>query len=346
MEDNQGWNGRRAQSAAVSILEEVSGWLPEEEAYMNIISGDAKFPPSEADRPGPDALFSDGPPCLERLVQIGGFRGEARENALRNAALYFKNKPSGDRWKTQIHALNEQVCAEPVPHDQVENLIKSFGKQGRLKSYTCGATPLCDHCKREVCETRPFGVEPDRNAMFYARFGQLRKLETDPPTWFWQVGDRELRLTTEELQSPRLFQKRCVEELNAMPTLMSAEKWQKFVNESLAKVSSVEMPDDASDEGQIMELLRNYCTGYAQARVPAEIKRGNPWADPETGIIWFSIRAFQEFLQRRQFHSSKAKVHNLSALFLARGLTNKKKIGSEEIRVWGVDFKAHDSAHE
>lgn len=296
--------------------------------------------------------FADGPVCLQILAKSGGFGEGSRNVLLANAATYSRLK--GGEWKDRLYQINQTICSPPLGRDEVDGILVSYNRRGKAYLYQCTTEPLKSHCDGALCRERPYGVGRTQNAgskkrddsgeetgetvtESFPRLGQLRKLLVDPPVWFWDTDDgRTLELTTEELQSPRLFQKKCMETLNHMPTLPNQNAWTTFVSQALATAIEIDAPDDSSDEGQVWELLDKFCTGRVQARDRKEIHSGKPWTD-EQGVTWFRLRDFQVFLDQKHFKSEQAKTHRLATLFHKRGMEHKfDVIGGKGGNLWGV----------
>ena len=210
--------------------------------------------------------------------------------------------------------------------------------------YRCKTEPMLGHCEGSVCRLRAYGVgragnddqAAESKSESFPRMGQLRKLMVDPPVWFWDTTDgRTLELSTEELQAPRLFQKRCMEVINQMPAEPKQDAWTEFVGAALAGSIEIDAPVDSSDEGQIWEQLERWLTGPVQARAKKELTLGKPWT--EEGITWFRLSDFKSYLGRQQFRSPSAATNKLSVLFHKRGLQKKfENIGGKGCNLWGV----------
>lgn len=93
------------------------------------------------------------------------------------------------------------------------------------------------------------------------RVSRLRKLNTVPPVYYFEIdGAEELKLTIDELLSPKLFKKRFVARLDRLPGIPrgkgAEEIWDELVSAWLSFVVVMDChPDDGSDEGMIFQLL-------------------------------------------------------------------------------------------
>ena len=99
--------------------------------------------------------FPDGPPCLNKLA-IQGFGEGARNNALFNIALYYKQaKP--DSWQDELVKANQNYVTPPLSNSEVQQLIKSVSRKGYDK-YRCKDAPINSVCQSGLCRTKRFGV--------------------------------------------------------------------------------------------------------------------------------------------------------------------------------------------
>jgi hypothetical protein len=294
--------------------------------------------------------FWDGPPCLEKLVQIGSFAAGQRNNLLFQSAVYAI-KSAGERWRDKLQDINQTVCDPPLSREEVEGVAASVARKKGYR-YRCRAEPLSTHCDSRLCRVRPFGVGRDgqgdgggegtgeggvENESF-PRLGQLRKLLTDPPVWFWDtVSGRTIELSTEELQSPRLFQKKCMEKMNLMPVMPNQQTWTTFVNEAMSRVLEIDAPEDSSDSGQVWEMLEKFCTGRVQAQSKKEVLLGKPWTTE--GVTWFRMQDFRRFLDQQKFRGEMTKTHELASLFHKRGLLKDQLVldRGKFANVWGTE---------
>ena len=130
-----------------------------------------------------------------------------------------------------------------------------------------------------------------------------------------------MELTTDELQSPRLFQNRCMEALNTMPILPKMDEWQVIMAKLLSEVNEVEVPVEATPAGQLWQLLEDFCTSRVRARNASELLLGKPW--DHDGTVYFRMKDFMEFLDRRKFRMEMQSV-------------------ASNFRHWKMGYKAHN----
>ena len=151
--------------------------------------------------------FPDGPPCLNKLA-IQGFGEGARNNALFNIAVYYKQaKP--DSWQDELVKANQNYVNPPLSNSEVQQLIKSVSRKGYDK-YRCKDAPINAVCQSGLCRTKRFGVGYGEEEM--PVLGSLTKYTSKPPQWFLNVNEDRIELKSEQLYSAPLFALACLDQ--------------------------------------------------------------------------------------------------------------------------------------
>lgn len=238
-----------------------------------------------------------GPPCLQQLVSQG-FPEGTRNSGLVQLAIYAQ-KAYGDMWEKHVEEYNQQFFDPPLSTSEVLGVIKSVRKKSY--NYACKSQPLQPHCNAAICRTCMYGVGGAELGM--PKMGTLTKLTTVPPIWFLDVetedGSARVELTTEELQSPRLFQARCMGFLNIMPIAHKMEVWQPIIMGLMKEVNIIDVPPEATPAGQMLLHLEAFCTSKVTARVAEELLLGKPWINGD--YIHFRMMDFMRYLDRMKF---------------------------------------------
>jgi hypothetical protein len=238
--------------------------------------------------------FEDGPPCLQALAQVG-YPSGTRNDGLYNIGVYLK-KSRPDTWKSDLEAYNHRYMTPPLEITEVQGVVKSLNKKEYM--YACNKQPAAQHCNATLCRTRRFGVGNGANGKF-PTLGGLTKLDTKPPIWFWSIDGVRMELATNELQDPRTFQRKCMEYLNIMPSMPTALAWQAAVSHAMESINVIEVPNDASMEGQFWEMAEKFLNGRSQAMTMDEILLGKPHT--KDGRTYFRLSDLMSFLTRHKF---------------------------------------------
>jgi hypothetical protein len=131
--------------------------------------------------------------------------------------------------------------------------------------------------------------------------GSLAKVETDEPTWFLDVGGERIELSTDELQQPPRFQKKCMECINIVVPIMKKETWDHILQGLMENLTIIEAPAEVSVKGQLFEHVETFCTDRQQAQTKEEIILGKAWHDEEVGRVYFRLRDIKDYLEKVKF---------------------------------------------
>lgn len=277
---------------------------------------DAFVPPKQEDDGLGDFLLG-APPCLQTLSKKGF--GDWQNNGLFNLGVYLR-KRFGDGWEAKLDEYNRKLMNPPVGHSDVAAIAKSVAKKNY--SYMCKQEPICGVCNRQLCLTREFGVgglgdDPG------VTFGELVKLETDPPTYIWDVDGARIELTVEDLMDQRRFQKLVITKLNKWPSMVRPATWQKIVRESLTRLEIIEVPFDATKEGQFWVHVQRFCTSKVRGRSLDELLMGKPYSDKD-GRTYFCAADLFQYMAQHKFNGVTEK--DVFKWMRKRGVEHHEKV--------------------
>jgi hypothetical protein len=234
-----------------------------------------------------------GPPCLQVLC-AQGFPSGTRNNGLFNIGVYCM-KVSPDGWEKMLVDYNLKFMDPPLEPVEVMGVIKSMKKKDY--NYSCQQAPIQAHCNANKCRACKFGVGQSQGLPV---LGTLTKLNTTPAVWFLDIeGDKRVELTTDQLQDPRKFQLMCMEYLNTMPSVPKRDVWNELIGKLMENLTIIEVSNDMSPQGQLLEHVDRFCTGRVVAKTADEILLGKPWTN--NGRHYFRVSDLIQFLERQRF---------------------------------------------
>lgn len=277
--------------------------------------------------PAPAELLPDGPPCLNQLMASGP--GEMRNVILSNIAVYLKKK-FGEAWQPELDRYNA-MFPEPLGSSEVEAIKKSYDRKDYR--FQCSKQPLCAFCDSSACKKRAHGIG-GKDMMPSSR--SLTMIDTNPPIWYLDVAlpngkERRISLSTEQLQNPRLFQRRCMETIQKMPPSMKMEEWEQVVAQLMQHCSIIEVPPEMGPEGQFIELVWEFLSNRASVDSFEDMKRGLPFRN-EAGYH-FRLKDLQAYVKNQRFDDLRK--HEMTAVIKNR-LNGEK--GFKQIAGTGVNF--------
>lgn len=253
-------------------------------------------------------LLYEAPPCLQSIAGGGGAGDGQSNKMLFNIGVYLR-KRHGDTWETHFDTYNtEPFINNPRGHKEMAGLTRSVNR--KAYEFTCNESPCAQHCNRQICLTRKFGIgggDDDPGVVF----GSLVKINTAPPTWLWDVDGARLELTTEQLKDQGRFHTTCIDALNKWPRMMKAATWAALIRQKLDHVEVIEAPPEAKPEGLMWDYLHSY-TLRANARSREELLQDKPWTPTAKEVeqygedlvdatrVYFRAGHFKSFLEQQR----------------------------------------------
>ena len=258
-------------------------------------------------------VFEDGPPCLNKLAK-DGFGEGARNNALFNIAVYFKQaKP--DSWEDELVKANMEYMKPPLSNTEVQLLIKSVNKKGYDK-YRCKDAPINSVCNTSLCRMKKFGVGYNEEQM--PSLGNLRKYASNPPEWILDIilkddKSKPIKLKTEQLYSPGLFALECLGQANLIVPLVKPKDWKQLYLKPLIEngLQEIEALESLDPKNQITSLLQDWTTNRQSARTIEDIFNRLPYTDDKREFTYFRMDDFYAFCKKNNWELDKTKTGNL-----------------------------------
>lgn len=133
----------------------------------------------------------------------------------------------------------------------------------------------------------------------------------------------------------RRFHRLAIAVLNKWPSMIRPGTWQTMVRERLARIVTVEVPEDATRGGQFWEHVENYINSKVKGRTMDELLTGKPFSDPATGRTMFRSTDLFDYLQKRRFNGATEKdvFKWLRARDVQHGATTIK---GKFVRYWSI----------
>ena len=297
-----------------------------------------KRPPSE---------FSDGPPCLESLTREK--LGDTRDRVMYQFIIYAKKKWP-DEWQEKLNPFNYKYFNPPLADKKIEDKKKNFDK--KEFGYKCEEEPMCNHCDKQLCKTRKFGIGTQ---LLFPQLSDLQIVKLDPPLYRLNVDGERVEIKAEELQEQRLFIRACMNQIHKYPPKLKPKDYDIMVTSLMANPELVEAPEGASKKDQLSQHLENYCTSRtAEGATKEDMESGNVWN--KGGYHHFIFGEFyHKFLHRHKW-SEKYDVTNFlltehCGCEVVRMTIGKKKLSiikvqefeKEDMKVKDRVFKKEDA---
>tara|TARA_R100001440_G_scaffold295_3_gene901 strand:+ start:979 stop:2505 length:1527 start_codon:yes stop_codon:yes gene_type:complete len=204
----------------------------------------------------PESEFSDGPPCLESITQSEIKDG--RDRILYQYIQYAKRKWP-ENWQGKINAFNYKYFANhpdgPLDDKIVQGKIKF--NDGKDLGFKCNEDPMCNHCDKNLCRTRKFGIGGEA---VFPSLTDLQKVLLDEPYYWVNVDGERVKLDNiDYLMEQRLFRRTVAKQINKKPPRITVKEFEKYTDMLLQGVEEVDAPVGSSRIDQLSNHLEDYC---------------------------------------------------------------------------------------
>lgn len=236
--------------------------------------------------------FEDGPPCLQMIAKAGVPEG-TRNNTVFAMGVYAKMKFEDD-WEAKVEEMNQKYVNPMLKSKEVQLIVRSLSRKEYF--YPCNKSPLINHCNKELCRKREFGIGQG-NEEFSLMTGSLTKITTEPPIWIMDVEGIRVQLDTEDLISQERFRRVCTMSINKLPPRIKTQDWEKLIREKLENVEIIEAPDESRRSSRINQYAHMFLANTPPAQTPEDVRRGRPFLDNSTGHVVFQGNDLIRYLE-------------------------------------------------
>lgn len=272
-----------------------------------------------------DEELEDGPPCLQHLCRQGIGEG-GRNNGLFNLGVYAR-LAHPETWERYLQEYNLRYLDPPLSIQEVAVIIRQLKKKEYF--YRCEDQPIKPYCDKETCKQRKHGVGSSASNDLTS----LTKIDGDPPIWILSVDGRRVELSTEALTNQAAFQRECVAQINVLPTTVSTKTWHVRIKALLDNVTVVEVPPDATEEGEFHDLLHTFVVERARGDCREDILNGVAvW---EGDRVYFQVKDIRRHLKLNDFTGYSANKVTLALRELGAEKTFWR-MGTRGIHVWSL----------
>lgn len=290
-------------------------------------------------------LLDGGPPCLIKLAK-NGFPEGSRNNALFSLAVLAKKKFSSDNFAAAVTAMNARLMSAPLDDGEVRTVIGSVGRKNY--GYKCKDQPIVSVCDKAKCRLADYGVGGGASVGdLELTFGPMTKVLTKPVMWLWEINGELVEFATGDLMNQRAFAARVLETLSLLPPSIKPNQWRELVQEATTGAALMEVPDDATAGGQLLEFLEKFCTARAAGKALDELLMGRPYTDVEAGRSYFVAAAFVAYCIQHRFPN---RINEREAYLMLRdaGLEHhRSEMKGKMVSYWSVPaFKAQSKDHD
>ena len=278
---------------------------------------------------GQHEVFPSGPPCLQILARQG-FPEGSRNNGLYNVAVYLRKRHGETGWDKELDKINQSLMSPPLGHQEVAAVTKSVRR--KAYEFKCQETPICQVCNREICLTREFGIR-GASGDPGVTFGELLKINTDPPLYIWDVNGERLELTAIQIMDQRRFHLACFERIDTWPQFIKDVDWRNFVRKRLTSLETQDAPEEASLSGRLMAMLDDFFITRPPGRTREDLLLKKPWTND--GWTYFRVGDFLQYLDHQRVKGFNERLVWMT-LRRAGARHGRWKIKGKELKWWAI----------
>ena len=274
----------------------------------------------------PETPYSDGPPCIELMIQNRVGEG-GRNNALFHYGVYAKSKWP-DNWKSKIILFNETAMDKPLSDTEVNIITKQHEKKDW--GYKCNDQPMCSLCDKKLCKTRKFGI--GQEAVF-PNLSDLQVVNLEEPYYYMNVdGDRLYLDSAKHLTNQSLFQEECVKQLRFNPPTLKTNEWKQKTNLLLENAEITEPAEGTGTKDILRNYLEDYCVNRIQKDDYEDLKNGGTYT--KEGYHYFVFdNFFHNYLSRKHW---KVPYQRTSQMLKDYFNCTTKRVGKTKLSVFVV----------
>jgi hypothetical protein len=217
--------------------------------------------------------------------------------------VYTRLKHESD-WEKHLEECNHSYLKPPLSHKEVGAMVKSLEKKNY--TYTCNNVPLSNHCNKEVCKNREFGIAAFQHIDVGIIVDSISKMNSEPPMWVLSLEGVRSEVETEELLDQNKFRKICVNAINKIPGRMKGDDWDKFIRSKLADIEIIEAPKEAKISETVVSMLPMYLTSVPEGFNTRDMTMGR-WVRNGTGYL-MAGRNYIDYMQRMNVKTDPRKM--------------------------------------
>lgn len=237
--------------------------------------------------------FVDGPPCLERIKEVGLSEG-SRNTAMFNFCVYLERKYSNqEEAENRAHVFN-QTFADPLSAGEVKRCLASAYK--KPVGFQCQQEPLKSYCDRATCLKRTHGVG-SRSTDLSFEIGGFTKYLTEPPMYAFNAdGKRVVVYDVDDLTNQKKFKNHIINAVSKVMPTMAQPKFEELLQSWLDQCEEVIPPPDTDPRTLIIDAFRQFFETYTHSNRD-RILSAHAWLEEETGLLWFRMNDFKKYLK-------------------------------------------------
>ena len=260
-----------------------------------------------------DAMFADGPPCLQTLASRGIPEGQRNMTMFPMAVYAHARYPDPAEMEWAVHQYNDHLF-DPRMQDREIETIRQQVEHNDYR-YPCQQEPIKSVCNRALCLRRKYGVRLNGTQFNWGTLWQILPLTNDGKElvdecyWRMQLNYNEeqvmIDLSTAELMNYRAVHMKVVNARIILPP-MDANDWRNIIEEKMQNVEVVHELEITSSVGELRQHLARFLSMRAAGtEMKVEVLAGKAWLNEDEGMFWFQGEFFKDYLTQQRYTDFK-----------------------------------------
>lgn len=240
------------------------------------------------------------PPCIQRALLFSDVPVGSRNNFLYNCAVFLYQQDSERDMAEDLRDVND-LLPDPIDdHELQMTVVSTFTSNPEQQYYKCGQSG--DYCNQKECSNTEFGLgknlekEVDRKL----ELGQMTKVETDPPSYKWEVNNITFEFENEkDLIGQNKFRELCFRNFGILPVPKDDRHWSGLLTKyGTGRTSeySDSKGGDFTAGAQFFDLVCQFFGVKRRAKNLSQVSLGRVWEDVAQGEFVFTSTSFLQFM--------------------------------------------------
>lgn len=306
-----------------------------------------QLPPGEAEGASFARVLSDGPPCLQKLLERGIPEGK-RNIVAYNVGVYLHKKHGSDdpAITDEMIEIQQKHFNPALPDHEVQYVLNNVA-QAEQKRYQCQTQPLLGNCNRTLCMRRTYGAHDNDFTYDFGTLWHVIPVSKTSGRELWEESnyrlqftlndeDHEFEISPEDLLKFNTIRTQALYRGVMIPH-MDAEDWHDLIREKMRNKQRDMIPEEVTAIGELRLLIEDFFEMYANATEKRLISTVKAWHNIDEGEYWVLPSTIPAFLKRRRFTalSGNRLLTTLKTHFgMTQGKRRIKEDSSGTSRIW------------
>lgn len=258
-------------------------------------------------------------------------RQEGKHERLDTAAI-LAGVPEGKR-DDMLFRMAAKLRWADVPHDLALQLIEEAARNCQPPFPVAEARKKVNEAYRRYEAGKSVIVSVTE----LPTYANLRKHETEPPTYELAINGQDVRLSTAQVLDHGKLTVAAFEQLNVILPFMAPASWKEQLKTLIDEMAVIDAPEDASESGIIWATVKQFLATH----------RGDTLEDVGTRPVQNEVNVYVTGTMLRRALKERNVIveqRKLWGIVRSKGAINKTvRVGEKVVRVWAIPLAEVDA---